>query len=437
MVVPKRHGEPEKQSEGCRQGYEISSMPDIHLHSDEVDLVIGGEALRRSCEVVLRIDPRPRLVLKVSGLGTVAAIRAAFGPDTRFSLRIVNAGADCQAFFAGGGDEMAEFTPYTEPIIVGSSANLASVSFDIVNFPSFMVLYGALAGTESNRVDITVAGWHIEIRSPRESPDVEAFQSPIYSVTQSCTLRRIDGATFRSEAALEVLNILHEALSFASGRWVATVFVGGIATGGDVAWKVWGTGKLRPDFSTEGTWFDFHHGDALADVVSGLFDLHRNAENAEAFRTALYWFVRSGTEAAGVDGGLILLQAALERLSWHRFVIDRRMFSAKKFGDLRAHERLRLLVEDCKIPEAVPTGLSKLLPEATKRGWDGPAAVAAARNPLVHPRGLRPLPWYDLWRLARWYVELVLLNMVGFIGEYSNRTLERRWVGAVERVPWA
>jgi hypothetical protein len=247
-------------------------------------------------------------------------------------------------FFAGSGDDILEFSPFTEPIIVGCSGDLACVRFDLVNFPSFMVLYGASASRERDRLDITAGGWCIEIRSPRQSPDVAAFQSSLYSVTQSCTMRRSDGATFSPDAAQEVLAVLHEAFSFAAGRWVAPAFVEGLAGGGEIVWKVWGTGRLRPDFSREGTWFDLRHGDALADIVSGLFDLRRSAEQAEAFRTALYWYVRSGTDAAGVDGGLILLQGALERLSWQRFVIDRAMFSGSRFGGFRAQERLRRLV---------------------------------------------------------------------------------------------
>ena len=155
-------------------------MPDIHLDTDEVDLVIGGDAQRRPCEVVLRTDPHPHLLLRVSGLDPLARWRAALGPDTRFSIHIVNAGVDCEMFFAGSGDDILEFSPFTEPIIVGCSGDLACVRFDLVNFPSFMVLYGASASRERDRLDITAGGWCIEIRSPRQSPDVAAFQSSLF-----------------------------------------------------------------------------------------------------------------------------------------------------------------------------------------------------------------------------------------------------------------
>jgi hypothetical protein len=295
-------------------------MPDIHLDTDEVDLVIGGDAQRRPCDVVLRTNPHPHLLFRVSGLELVARLRAAWGPETRFSLHIINAGVDCETFLAGSCDDVLEFSPFTEPIMVGSSGDPACVRFDLVNFPSFMVLYGACASKERDRLDINAGGWRIEIRAPRQSPNVTAFQSPLYSVTQSCTMRRGDGATFRPDAAQEVLGLLHDALSFAAGRWTAPVFVEGLADSGETVWKLWGTGRLRPDFTTEGTWFDLHHGDALANIVSGLFSLRKSPERAGAFHTALYWYVRSGTDAAGVDGGLILLQAALERLSWQHCV---------------------------------------------------------------------------------------------------------------------
>jgi hypothetical protein len=76
--------------------------------------------------------------------------------------------------------------------------------------------------------------------------------------------------------------------------------------------------------------------------------------------------------------------------------------------------------------------------KAKELNWnDGPKALAAVRNLLVHPSKQKQLPYYDAWRLAKWYTELVLLKLVGFTGEYSDRTRAQRWVGAVDPVPWA
>lgn len=61
--------------------------------------------------------------------------------------------------------------------------------------------------------------------------------------------------------------------------------------------------------------------------------------------------------------------------------------------------------------------------------------MVETRNLLVHARANDHLPWHEAWMLARWYVELVLLRMLNFTGEYLNRT-RALVVGDAERVPW-
>jgi len=411
-------------------------VPDVHLDTDEVDFVIGTDSQRRPCEILLKVGSRLRLSIRVSGLNPWAAF-AAFGEGSMFSLHMVKANVDCEAFLTASNGGVVEFSPSSEPIVVGCSEDLASVRFDLINFPKFLALYGPSASRMFDHLDISAAGWAIEIRPPRQSRDLEAFQSSMYSVTHSCMMRRGDGGRFTSDQAEDVLNAMHEALSLAAGRWVSPAFVAGTERSGRVVWKLWGTGRLVPELSTEGTWFDPHHAGALGDVISGLFELQKSADRSEAFRSALYWYVRSSPDAAGVDGGLILLQAALERLAWQRVAVDGGGLTSVEFRKRKAGERLRLLLQDCGIPTDVPSELTELASEANRRGWDGPWALVACRDLLVHPEKLQVLPWYDLWTLSRWYVELVLLKMLGFSGEYSNRTRGRRWVGTVEPVPWA
>ena len=63
------------------------------------------------------------------------------------------------------------------------------------------------------------------------------------------------------------------------------------------------------------------------------------------------------------------------------------------------------------------------------------------RNKIVHPsrkRNRATLHVEDMWniiQIAIRYVELVLLHLIGYKGEYSNRLKERSY-GEVELVPW-
>jgi hypothetical protein len=409
-------------------------VPDIHLDSDDVDIFVGGEEFRVKCDVVLRQEPSgPEVIFRVSGAPLWLGMRALLGSVSRFSLRFVKAGGQSDVFCRGGGagaDHVLEFKPLRDPVIVGSHEELDYVRFDLINFPNFNT------GRSEDWLDVAGAEWYVEIRPPRDSPDVEAVRSPFYSVTHSCIVRRANGSALSSSAATELLGILQDALSFAAGRWVGMAFVAGFNRDGEVAWKCWGAGRLHPRLSEDGTWFDRRHGDSLLGVLCGALDLSRDSQRYKTFHAAAYWYLRSGADRGGVDGGLILLNTSLERLGWQRFVADGAACPDGRFENLNGGSRLRCLLRDCGIPVATPPKLTELAREAATRGWeDGPRAVVETRNLLVHPSGNDHLPWHEAWMLARWYVELVLLRMLNFTGDYLNRT-RALVVGDVERVPW-
>lgn len=405
----------------------------IHLDSDEAEFVFRGEPQRLPCEIVLDTEPRPRLSFKVTGLDPWRTLAS----HQRLSLHIRNADVDCEAFFSSTKDGIVWLCPEREPIAVGRSEHLREVQFDIINFPNFWALANLSARLPEDHLDMEAAGWHIEIRPPRKSPDIEAFRSTLYSITHSCSVRKTDNAAFSSGEAQDLVNVLHDVMSFAAGRWVVPVLVHGFDGNDYIAWREWGTRPLHPNLGRVETWFDTHHAHTLAEALAGAYDLRKDAERAETFHSALDWYLRSTGLAAGVDGGIVLLQAAPELLSWHFFVAERKALTGDGFKRLPADDQLRLLIESCKIPTSIPPGLTDLVSKAKELNWnDGPKALAAVRNLLVHPSRKTRLPLYDVWRLAEWYVELVLLKMLSFAAEYSDRTKAQRWVGAVDAVPW-
>jgi hypothetical protein len=200
-------------------------MPDVHLDSDDVDLVIGGEEVRAHCQVVLRPEPGgPEVTFRVSGVRLDLGLRVLLGSVSSFPLRFAKTMVQSEAIYHGGGAGAAhvlEFRPCRDPVIVGRAEELAYVRFDLINFPNFN------PGQGEDRLDVAGAEWRVEIRPPRDSPDVEALRSPFYWVTHSCTVRRADGSPFCSGVALGVLSVLQDAMSFAAGRWVVMAFITG------------------------------------------------------------------------------------------------------------------------------------------------------------------------------------------------------------------
>lgn len=407
------------------------SLTQVQLATDEVNIVVDTVPQHLPCEIVMETAPRPLLLIQITGLDPWIALR----PQRKFELQLVRAGITCNAFIASSTDGVISFTPHTEPVTVGASQSLTCVSFDLINFPHFWAMDSPTTKLPDDHLDIRAGDWELYVRPQRQTDETAVFRSTLYAVTHSCTLRR--NALFTSDDTQAFLALLHDALSFAAGQWVGQVFVRGFDQDERQVWEQWGTGRLHPHLGPGHTWFDLHHGHALAALLPGMLAVHRDETRAKNMHSAIYWYIRASGVAPGVDGGIILLQAALELLAWQYFILDRHAPAPKQFLKTPASDRMRLLLQACGIPINIPTELTDLASVAAQRHWqDGPKALAGVRNQLVHPGTHQGMPYYDAWRLAEWYVELVLLHMLSFQGEYSNR-IKHRWVGEVERVPWA
>lgn len=153
--------------------------------------------------------------------------------------------------------------------------------------------------------------------------------------------------------------------------------------------------------------------------------------------------MRSNTGEVGPDSSLILSQCAIELLSWFVIVKSRAALSEQGYGQLSsASEKLRLALTLLGIPWQLPAGLTKV--RAFRKEWrDITEAVVQARNYLVHPtqsrsgkrRKFKTYPWYKLWVASQWVLELMILRLLGYTGNYRNRTRLTDF-NPIEQVPW-
>lgn len=266
-------------------------------------------------------------------------------------------------------------------------------------------------------------------------------QSEDYFFTHHLVLERSDGAEFCASDAEEQLEIISLFLSFCHEHWVSPTLVAGVDKSGVVSMEQWGT-RMLSKWSRGQNWLDEHHGSAMLDVFPGFVQRLRDPFWKEIIRRTLYWYVRANTAHVGPDGAVILLQAALETLSWHVLVRDRHALSEAGFTRLTAADQLRLLLNVATISTEIPKSLTELALAAKKAQWaDGPEAFVGIRNRLVHPpkkaSSNSKLPYYEAYQLGKWYLELALLRNFEYKGPYSNRTKQSRYVGDVEPVPWA
>jgi hypothetical protein len=182
----------------------------------------------------------------------------------------------------------------------------------------------------------------------------------------------------------------------------------------------------------------------LEDLFPGFIALYDDTNWKKPLRSVLYWYLRANntSEGAGVDGGIILAQAALEKLAWVHLVENAQVVTAKQFRSWRpTSKRIAELLIHTGISVSIPKKLGVLTRLAMRYRWTcGPMALAEVRNDLVHAEekhlGDDEKPFFEIWSLAQQYIELVLLRLANYNGKYTDR-ISAKWVGETTKVPWA
>lgn len=342
-----------------------------------------------------------------------------------------------------GGLLETRWSPSSQPILVrsGRGEPVSEIHFGVINFPDFIgrgdELRGGTDGSSSRhgRVQVAAGPWRIELRESGNLRDIlrELDSSRGFAITHEGRIVRSDRGQIDTDEACLLLRALDDFLSFARGAFCSIGLVRSLAADEEVVWERWGCRRVDPwQRPFDPSWFDLHHGHTLGEAFPGFWTVYSaGREQRGAIHEALYWYLRSGTQAGGVDGGLILMQAALERLA-HTF------YGPKKNKGTQAW--LRDALGQRQIPQAIPGGsraLKAYVNSVGKKGdvTDGVFAITRLRNNAVHPRkdaSVSGSSYLQAWGLARWFVELMVLNVTGYKGRYANR-LTRRF----EPVPWA
>jgi hypothetical protein len=259
------------------------------------------------------------------------------------------------------------------------------------------------------------------------------------TITHHLEFSRVDCMQFSAEEMVEYLVKLTEFFSFCHGGWIGIGLALGIDESGEVMVDEWGISRVGPQDELSGC-LDRYQIAALGELHPLFMRRMEDEAWADTVGHVIYWLRRSSLESAGPDGGIILLQATLERFAWHLLVREQEALSEPGFSRLTAADQLRLMLNALSLPKQVPAGLEELVTFAKANGLDAAEAFTRVRNRIVHPPKLRAkdelLPYYDAYLLGRWYAELAVLASCGYRGKYSNRTRKEQWVGQTEDVPW-
>lgn len=425
----------------------------VLIHQNQAEICIDGNKYEGDGEVRLDCLPRADVHLYSYFKGVPARdIMGASSGQKAISSFSIN-GRQIEGFrLSSGGDvNSQEFSlkwcPNSEPVngIGDESTQMTRVVFHLFNFVD---LIGNRGSTEQSgtmihaiqHVDLTSDEWKVELKSLISTQEnINALKEKGgYRLTHVGGIQKTDDTSFSGRDADVCLRALRFFLSFAKGGWCAPICAVGFDASGSRVWESWSSPK--EPWHAPLSWFDPHNGSQLAALFPGFMKRWANDDWREALHEVIYWYLNANFSSRGIDAGIILTQAAIERLSYEYSVKDKRLLTVKGFKDLWASDKFRLLFSSVKIPLDIPGEFSELQRLASNMNWlDAPQALTEVRNSLVHPehkhRGQFGTAYSEAWNLGLWYLEMGILAICGYSGTYGNR-FKQRWVGQVEDVPW-
>lgn len=422
----------------------------IVVAAEEVELIAAGVHALAQGEVRVRWLPYPRVTVQAT---FDEALRLNETPGDRADLRIRFPARDASTpvvlvesnFSLGLQGSTTRITAIPQDLAVPEVAAPASqLLFHVANLPDILgpaVSQGTAITTHPRAIALDAEGWRIEIFA---APDIEENIKKLkitggYVLTHRGRASRTDNSTFTRRQGADLLDAIGDYLSFAAGLRTSPLLGAAYSAEGE---RIWEELQLRPvdQWQTQHSWFEPQDGAALVRVFPGFMGLYARATWRRPLSSAIYWYVNSNVGAGGIDSSIILSQAALELLAWVYLVEDRRSLSKDGFSRLSGADKIRLLLASLEIPVAIPHDLRELSELAARLNWeDGPRALTALRNSIVHPDLTRRLQYAqaipDAWELGQWFVELIVLRLSGYSGTSAYR-LRPRFAGEVRRVPW-
>ena len=244
-----------------------------------------------------------------------------------------------------------------------------------------------------------------------------------------------NGRCFNGEDTDKFLQAMRYFLTFAKGGMCDLVCPSGRDDTEKTVWARWSSPRQwqRPGLS----WLDRQDADPLAELFPGFMDRWSIDGWDDALAKTIWWYALANSGPPAIDQGIVIAQIAMERLSFEYCVRERALVSGDGFEKLPAADRYRLLLSSLDIPAGIPSTAKSLVATSKELNWrDSPQALTAIRNNLVHA-GRKELKltgegYVEAWLLATWLLEVTILALCDFEGEYWNRVMR-----AKEPVPWA
>lgn len=252
-----------------------------------------------------------------------------------------------------------------------------------------------------------------------------------YIITHSGELISKKGAlTF--ENSKEILHCLNLFLSFLNGKRTSAILIHGIFDNE----KIWCdySNYYVDRYDDLPSWINSHSIEYINELWQVFSKKWKNKNDKDVLNTAIHWYLECNKSSGFVEGSLIMAQTALELLyNWY-IIENKKLLIGKDSENINAANKIRLLLSQLNLNYTIPkkfTYLDKFLKD--EKLVDAPEAVVQIRNAIVHSQEekraklnkIENMAKYEALQVCIWYIEVALLKILDYKGDYTNRCSEQ------------
>ncbi len=305
------------------------------------------------------------------------------------------------------GTKKTELIGYlTEPFKKGITDKLFSLTFHITNFFWFNIsnYYDYDYDDEGNEKEIErqswlmffgqfifdYGDWHIVLANLDETGELEEKLDTQggYAVTHVCKIERLDGAQFALDEGYKIIDAFIYYLSFVRGFWIAPLLISGFDIEGNQILEEWRTPTIKAD-SWQSVDYSWTTSDTteIVDTFSGFMKKWQDEVWKEVIQNSIQWYIESFKNTTEYNTSIILVQAALEKLSW-TYLKNSGCVTSDGFNGLKASGQIRLLLKFIDINiTPIDNNYPRIHSIAKELNWtDSIQAITEVRNAIIHPQ---------------------------------------------------
>ena len=244
----------------------------------------------------------------------------------------------------------------------------------------------------------------------------------------------------------DLFHCLDTFLTFLNGRRTSALFIQGIFEE-QIIWTDY-TNYLVDSYKSVQTWPQKYSIANLNELWNRFREVwNNNPEDKNFLISLIHWYVVANGHAGFSEGSIILAQTALELVYNWWIVENKKMILGKDSGNINASNKIRLLISQLNIPSSIPEAFTELqnFIDTTDNVNDAPDSIVYIRNAIVHSQeekrkklsAIHYKAKYEALQVYIWYIELSLLCILDYNGDYFNRCSKEVYTtDAEQQVPW-